>query len=174
MTIEYLPWNRPAMLSGRACVRNTDVCELTYAEVAQRVDAVAEQFAAAGIERGNVVAVMLPNQVELLLGLMAAWQPGNAATPVNPVFTANKAGYQIADSAAKLLLTADPGADYGVPVLLAGELNTRPVRLAARSGHPPGRSRAADLHQRLDRRAEGRDARPREPGRDGPPRSARR
>ena len=125
MTIDYLPWNRPAMLAGRACMRDTNV-ELTYAEVARRVDAVAEQFAAAGVGRGNVVAVMLPNQVELLLGLMAAWRLGAAATPVNPVFTANEAGYQIADSAAKLLLAADPGADYGVPVLLAGELNTRP------------------------------------------------
>jgi long-chain acyl-CoA synthetase len=125
MAIEYLPWNRPAMLSGRACMRDANA-ELTYAEVAQRVDAVAEQFAAAGVGRGDVVAVMLPNRVELLLGLMAAWRLGAAATPVNPVFTANEAGYQIADSAARLLLTDDPGADYGVPVLLVGELSTRP------------------------------------------------
>ena len=90
------------------------------------MDAVAEQFAAAGVGRGDVVAVMLPNRVELLLGLMAAWRLGAAATPVNPVFTPNEAGYQIADSAARLLLTADPGADYGVPVLAADELNTRP------------------------------------------------
>ena len=91
MAIDYLPWNRPATLSGRACMRDTNV-ELTYAEVARRVDAVAEQFAAAGVGRGDVVAVMLPNQVELLLGLMAAWRLGAAATPVNPVFTANEAG----------------------------------------------------------------------------------
>ena len=90
MAIEYLPWNRPAMLFGRACMRDANA-ELTYAEVAQRVDAVAEQFAAAGVGRGDVVAVMLPNRVELLLGLMAAWRLGAAATPVNPVFTANEA-----------------------------------------------------------------------------------
>jgi acyl-CoA synthetase (AMP-forming)/AMP-acid ligase II len=69
---------------------------------------------------------MLPNRVELLLGLMAAWRLGAAATPVNPVFTPNEAGYQIADSGAKLLLGADPGASYGVPVLAVGELNTTP------------------------------------------------
>ena len=125
MAIDYLPWDRSATLAGHVCMRDTDV-ELTYAEVARRVDAVAEQFAAAGVGRGDVVAVMLPNQVELLLGLMAAWRLGAAATPVNPVFTANEAGYQITDSGAKLLLTSDPGADYGVPVLPAGDLNTRP------------------------------------------------
>jgi long-chain acyl-CoA synthetase len=91
--------------------------------VACRVDAVAGQFAAAGVGRGDVVAVMLPNRVELLLGLMAAWRLGAVATPVNPVFTANEAGYQIADSGAKLLLATDSSADYGVPVLPVGELN---------------------------------------------------
>jgi acyl-CoA synthetase (AMP-forming)/AMP-acid ligase II len=127
MIIEHLPWNRPAMLADRVCMRDTNV-ELTYAEVARRVDAVAGQFAAAGVGRGDVVAVMLPNRVELLLGLMAAWRLSAAATPVNPVFTPNEAGYQIADSGAKLLLAADAdaGADYGVPVLPAGESNAGP------------------------------------------------
>ena len=125
MTIDYLPWNRPAGLAGRVCLRDEDV-ELTYAEVARRVEAAAEQFAAAGVGRGDVVAVMLPNRAELLLGLMAAWRLGAAATPVNPVFTPNEAGYQITDSGAKLLLGADPGADYGVPVLAVDELNATP------------------------------------------------
>ena len=128
MIIGYLPWTRPAALADRVCMRDPDT-ELTYAEVAGRVEALAEQFAAAGVGRGDVVAVMLPNRVELLLGLMAAWRLGAAATPVNPVFTANEAGYQIADSGAKVLLTADPGACYGVPVLAADELNTHPFGL---------------------------------------------
>ena len=126
MTIDYLPWNCPARLAGQVCLRDTDG-ELTHAEVARRVEAAAEQFAAAGVGRGDVVAVMLPNRVELLLGLMAAWRLGAAATPVNPVFTPNEAGYQITDSGAKLLLgAADPGADYGVPVLAVDELSASP------------------------------------------------
>jgi long-chain acyl-CoA synthetase len=92
-----------------------------------RVEAVAEQFAAAGVGRGDVVAVMLPNRVELLPGLMAAWRLGVAATPINPVFTANEAGYQLQDAGAVLLLTSKPDADDGVPVVLADDLNTRPT-----------------------------------------------
>jgi long-chain acyl-CoA synthetase len=125
MTIDYLPWHWPATATGRVCMRDT-TRELTSAEVAARTEAVAEQFAAAGVRRGDVVAIMLPNQVELLLGLLAAWRLGAAATPVNPVFTANEAGYQIADSGARLLLTDGPGVGYGVPVLTPGELSTRP------------------------------------------------
>src|SRR6201987_1065910 len=71
MTIDYLPWSRPAARADRVCMRDANT-ELTYAEVARRVDAVAGQFAAAGVGRGDVVAVMLPNRVELLLGLVAA------------------------------------------------------------------------------------------------------
>ena len=135
MAIEYLPWHWPATAADRACMRDTTT-ELTYAEVAARTDAIAEQFAAAGVRRGDVVAVMLPNQVELLLGLMAAWRLGAAATPVNPVFTANEAGYQIADSRAKLLLADGRAADYGVPVLRPDELSIRP------SGSLPGSPRS--------------------------------
>jgi hypothetical protein len=40
----------------------------TYAEVATRVEAVAEQFAAMGVGRGDVVAVMLPNRLACAAG----------------------------------------------------------------------------------------------------------
>src|SRR6266545_7640406 len=126
MSIGYLPWNQPANTADRVCLRDGAV-ELTYADFARRVDAVAEQFAASGVGRGDVVAVMLPNRVELLLGLMAAWRLGAAATPINPVFTANEAGYQIRDSQAVLLLTSAVDADYGVPVVLADDLRTEPA-----------------------------------------------
>ena len=102
--------------TGRRCWRIAYACdtkvELTYAEVGRRVEAVGEQFAAAGVARGDLVAVMLPNRVEPLLGLTAAWRLGAAATPINPILTANETGYQIpADSGAKLLLATDSGTD---------------------------------------------------------------
>jgi acyl-CoA synthetase (AMP-forming)/AMP-acid ligase II len=136
MTIRYLPWNAPADAADRPCLRDESV-ELTYADVAGRVDAVAEQFAARGIGRGDVVAVMLPNRIELLLALMAAWRLGAAATPINPVFTPNEAGYQIRDSQAALLVTTAAEADFDVPVLAADELVTDPTdRLPAPEVRP--------------------------------------
>jgi long-chain acyl-CoA synthetase len=126
MSNGYLPWNQPEAAVDWICMRD-DRVELTYANIATRVDALAEQFAATGVGRGDVVAVMLPNRVELLLGLMAAWRLGAAATPINQVFTANEAGYQLQDSGAVLLLTSNPDADYEVPVVLADDLNTCPA-----------------------------------------------
>ncbi len=91
----------------------------------------AERFAALGVRRGDVVAIMLPNCAELLLGLLAAWRLGAAATPVNPAFTANEATCQIQDSGAVLLLSSTADADYGVPVVLAKDLPAHDAVLEA-------------------------------------------
>jgi acyl-CoA synthetase (AMP-forming)/AMP-acid ligase II len=126
MSIGYAPWNQPDTTADRVCLRDGDV-ELSYRDVARRADAVAERFAALGVRRGDVVAIMLPNGVELLLGLLAAWRLGAAATPINPAFTANEAAYQIQDSRAVLLLASTADADYGVPVVRAKDLPSQPV-----------------------------------------------
>jgi long-chain acyl-CoA synthetase len=126
MNIGYAPWHRPADWADRICLRDEDR-ELSYADVSRRVEALAEQFAASGVGRGDVVAIMLPNRAELLLGLFAAWRLGAAATPVNPVFTANEAGYQIRDSGAVLLIASTKDTDYGVPVLTPEDLATEPA-----------------------------------------------
>ncbi len=116
-------------MADQPCLRDGDI-ELTYTDVARRAEAIAERFAALGVRRGDVVAIMLPNCAELLLGLLAAWRLGAAATPVNPAFTANEAGYQIQDSGAVLLLTSTADADYGVPAVLAKDLPARSAGVA--------------------------------------------
>lgn len=60
MSIGYAPWNQPEAAADRVCLRDGDV-ELSYGEVARRADAIAERFAASGVRRGDVVAIMLPN-----------------------------------------------------------------------------------------------------------------
>ncbi|MFD1248740.1 class I adenylate-forming enzyme family protein [Nocardioides ginsengisoli] len=119
MTLTYLPWMRPSSYDERPCVRD-DRTELTYRAFAERVEAAAEHFAGRGVGRGDVVAVMLPNQVELLVAIMAAWRLGAAATPINPTFTAAEAGHQISDSGAVLVVD---GASVGeLPTVASGGL----------------------------------------------------
>lgn len=130
MTLDHLPWHRPAAYDDRPCVRD-ERTELTYRAFAERVDAAAEHFARQGVGRGSVVAVMLPNRVELLVAIMAAWRLGAAATPVNPTFTAVEAGHQISDSGAVLVIDADNVAD--LPTTPTGTLppaDTQPGDLA--------------------------------------------
>ena len=103
--IGYLAWDLAEKYGKKPCLRDDHV-ELTYEEFADRTEAVAAQLAGLGIGLGDVVAIMLPNRVELLIAIMAAWRIGAAATPINPMFTANEADYQIADSGAELVITA--------------------------------------------------------------------
>ncbi|MFC6010842.1 class I adenylate-forming enzyme family protein [Nocardia lasii] len=137
---DYLPWARPEVFSTRPCVRD-DVEELTYAQFAERVEAVAEQYAELGIGPGDVVAIMLPNRIELLLALMAAWRVGAAATPVNPAFTANEADYQITDAGARLLITVGGGHSHDDLTVL----DVEHLRRTARGSLPPATTDGADL-----------------------------
>ena len=127
MDLDHLPWNQSDQRADRPCMRDERV-ELTYAEFAARVEGAAEQFSDLGVGPGSVVAIMLPNRVELLVSLVAAWRVGAAATPINPVFTANEADYQIEDADAALVIKAAAEApDGGRRSLLVDELRTAPT-----------------------------------------------
>lgn len=140
MTWNHLPWQRPASYDDRPCVRD-DRTALTYRAFGERVEAVAEQLAARGVGAGSVVAVMLPNRVELLVTIMAAWRLGAAATPVNPTFTAAEADHQLGDAGAVLLVASEPGTRHdGVVVLDVHDLATVPARTLA-----PPETRPSDL-----------------------------
>ncbi|MCJ0907196.1 class I adenylate-forming enzyme family protein [Rhodococcus sp. ARC_M6] len=120
--IGYLAWDLAKEHGNAPCVRDDQV-ELTYIEFAERTEAVAAQLAGEGIGAGDVVAIMLPNRVELLIAIMAAWRLGAAATPVNPMYTANEADYQISDSGARLVITGGPDApNGGCPTLCVDDL----------------------------------------------------
>jgi acyl-CoA synthetase (AMP-forming)/AMP-acid ligase II len=124
--LTYLPWRRPAAYDNLPCVRD-EQHELTYAEFAYWVVAAAEQFADHGIRPGSVVAVMLPNRVELLVALIAAWRLGATATLVNPAFTATEAEYQINDAGAALVVNNGKTApNGGQPSIGVDELRRLP------------------------------------------------
>ena len=68
----------------------------------EAVVAAAADSAALGLGPGEVVAVVLPNRVELVIELYATWRLGAALTPVNPALTQEEAPYQLADAGARV------------------------------------------------------------------------
>jgi long-chain acyl-CoA synthetase len=122
LTLPYLPWTWPVARRDHPCVAD-DTTSLTCGEFADRVDVTAAQLRAHGVDAGDVVAVMLPNRVELVLVLFAAWRLGATATPVNPAFTATEAAHQLTDSGARLVINAGPDApDAGLPSIAVDHL----------------------------------------------------
>ncbi|GAA1096142.1 class I adenylate-forming enzyme family protein [Tsukamurella spumae] len=108
-----------------------DELDLDNAAFLDAVTRTAAGLRAAGIRRGDVVAIRLPNTAHLVVGLFAAWRLGAAATPINPYLTPAEAGFQVRDSGAKVLITADGAVFDGVPSRTPGELLTHDPESAA-------------------------------------------
>jgi acyl-CoA synthetase (AMP-forming)/AMP-acid ligase II len=115
MQLGYLPWGGSNVFRSRRdeVGLRDDRIELSYAEFEARVEAFAEQLGEHGFGRADVLAIMLPNRIELLVAMFAAWRLGGAATPVNPVFTSHEADYQIEDSGAAVVVNLGPDAPTG-------------------------------------------------------------
>jgi len=88
------------------------------------VAATAATLAARGIGRGDVVAAVLPNRIELVVTMYAAWQLGAALTPVNPALTEDEVSYQLTDGEAKIAVVDTGSAQLvsGVPTIDAAEI----------------------------------------------------
>lgn len=124
MSLSYLPWESPAAGTSKPCLGDVNGT-LSYAEVEERAAAFAEQLAVRGLGAGDVLAIQLPNGLELLIGILAAWRVGAAATPVNPTFTSRELDYQLVDSGAKLIL-ASPGTVTGIDLITPEQMRVRP------------------------------------------------
>lgn len=170
MTAAAIPDERARQDPGGACIAD-ERQELDNLGFAQIVSAVAGRLAAAGVGPGGVLAIMLPNRVELVTSMFAAWRLGAAVTPVNAALTTPEARYQIDDAGATVVVadsaSAEKLAGGGYRIIPVADV-TSPARAA---GATPGELGArvagpADLYQRNDRPAQGGQARSRQHQRD--------
>ena len=81
-----------------------DNSDLNNAEFLDAVKRAAGTLRSRGVSAGDVVAIKLPNTVEFVVSLFAAWRLGAAVTPVNPALSPQEVRYQLADAGAKVLI----------------------------------------------------------------------
>ncbi|MBV8349261.1 MAG: AMP-binding protein [Mycolicibacterium sp.] len=122
MHFAMLPDQRAAQNPDGPALADESSGRLTNQQLSARVQTAADRLAAAGVRPGDVVAVMLPNRVELIITLFAAWRLRAAATPINPALTATEVEYQLADSSARVLI-CDDNSTAQVPVIGLAELS---------------------------------------------------
>jgi long-chain acyl-CoA synthetase len=106
MHLAALPDERAASHPEGPCVADGRR-ELDNASFAAEVRRASSALVKMGIGHGDVVAVVLPNSVELITIMFAAWRLGAALTPVNPALTKHEAQYQLTDSGARLVIADD-------------------------------------------------------------------
>ena len=114
-----LPEARAAAAPGAPAIAD-DAVQLDNAAFAARVARAAALLARLGVGPGDVVAIALPNRLELVIALFAAWRLGAAATPVNPALTRDEMQYQVDDAAATVVI--GEGLELDARVVGVGEL----------------------------------------------------
>lgn len=76
----------------------------TYAEFDKTVNAAANLLLASGVEKGDVVSLLLPNSAEYVIAYFACWKTGALAGPINSLLKSPEIGFALNDSEAKILL----------------------------------------------------------------------
>jgi long-chain acyl-CoA synthetase len=81
--------------------------ELTYAQIKQRVDALAAELARSGIAKGDRIGIMLPNSPQYLVAAFAVLRIGAIIVNLNPIYTAREVLTVARDSGIRMLITLD-------------------------------------------------------------------
>ncbi|MEU8545998.1 amino acid adenylation domain-containing protein [Streptomyces roseoverticillatus] len=84
--------------------------ETTYAGLDARAGRLARRLTAAGIGRGDLVALALPRSTRLIVALLGVLKAGAAYLPVDPGYPDARIRFMLSDAAPKLLLTDGPTA----------------------------------------------------------------
>jgi acyl-CoA synthetase (AMP-forming)/AMP-acid ligase II len=92
---------------------------LSYRELWERAGRVAGGLRAAGLQRGDRAAIVLPNGVEWVLAFWGAQLAGVVAVPVNTRFKQSEVDYVISDSGAAHVFAPGAGLPDGEPEVAA-------------------------------------------------------
>ena len=84
---------------------------LTYGQVDAMAGRVAAGLRAAGLRRGDSVALLLPNVPEFPLAYFGALEAGLTVVPLNPLLRAPEIAYHLRDSGARLLIVFETFAE---------------------------------------------------------------
>jgi acyl-CoA synthetase (AMP-forming)/AMP-acid ligase II len=89
---------------------------VTYSELWDRAARVAGGLRGAGVERGDRVAIRMPNGIDWVLAFFGAQLAGAVVVPVNTRFTEDEVAYVVGDSEAAFTFVPDATLPDGEPV----------------------------------------------------------
>jgi len=118
--------------------------QLSYAELGERVNALAHLLIERGAGPGRIVGVRLPRSPELVVGLLAVMASGAAYLALDPDYPADRLQHMI-DDAAPSLVIAEAGAEPpNAPSLALDSAEVRAALAAEPTGTPPRKSTVDD------------------------------
>jgi long-chain acyl-CoA synthetase len=116
--------------------------QLTFGEYADRVRSLAAAFAAAGVGRGDTVALLMSNRVEFHLCDTAAIHAGATPFSVYPTSSPEQIAYLLENSQARVMVAESAFVDR---ILQARSGRTEPSTIVCVDGAPEGTIALADF-----------------------------
>jgi long-chain acyl-CoA synthetase len=80
---------------------------ISYRELREATDRLANALAAHGVKKGDRVALYLLNSPQFIIAYFAALKCGATVTPISPVYTSHEVRHQLNDSGARVLVCQD-------------------------------------------------------------------
>jgi len=81
---------------------------ISYADLEATTDALASGLRAAGVARGDRVALLIPNSPQAIIALFGAWKAGAIVVPLNPLYTEHELEQAINAVDATAIVTLTP------------------------------------------------------------------
>ncbi len=81
--------------------------ELSYREISERSNRLANRLRALGVEVGSLVAICLDRSADLIIAALAVWKAGGAYVPLDPDFPPDRLNFMLTDSCATVLVTEE-------------------------------------------------------------------
>jgi amino acid adenylation domain-containing protein len=88
---------------------------LTYRQLESRSNRLAELLRAAGVVRGDLVAICVPRSLNMLVGMLGILKAGAAYVPLDPSYPSERLAFMVQDSGARVVLS-----EAGLPAGLTG------------------------------------------------------
>jgi long-chain acyl-CoA synthetase len=107
--------------------------QLTYAQVWAAAQRFAAGLAGLGVQKGDRVALMLPNCPQYVIAYFGTLLVGGTVAQVNPLYTPRELDYLLGDSGAQTIVVAD----VLTPVIQAASVKPRNVIVALLKGDIP-------------------------------------
>ena len=80
---------------------------LSYRELREATDRLANALASLGVKKGERVALYLLNSPQFIIAYFAALKCGATVTPISPIYTSHEVRYQLEDSGARTIVCQD-------------------------------------------------------------------
>ena len=84
-----------------------DERQLTYAQIEEQTNRVGNGLLSLGVDRGDRVAVWLPNSVEAVIAIFGILKAGGFYLSLDPTFPSDRLKYILKDSGTRIIITDD-------------------------------------------------------------------